>query len=115
VNERFNLAAIIEELEEQKKMIMSVAQSAKKDFLHTMEDDQDNSEKIDADEVKMKAIVVNLKLMEELEEIQQMLSDFGEQTQELVGVSQDDLQKSWDSAKKVMAKAEDKVAEIIKK
>jgi hypothetical protein len=33
----------------------------------------------------------------------------------LVDVSQDDLQESWDAAKKVMAKAEDKVTEIVKK
>jgi len=108
MKERFNLAAIIEELEEQKRMVMSAAQLAKKDFLHTIGDAEENLEELD---------VVKLKLMEELEEIQQMLSDLdlSDKTKEVVNISQDDQQESWDAAKEVLGKAEDKMAEIVKK
>ena len=119
MKERFNLAAIIEELEEQKRMVMSAAELAKKDFLHTMEDVEENLEELDVDvnEVKIKATVVKHKLMEELEEIQQMLSelDLSDKTKEIVNASQEDLQESWDAAKEVIGKAEDKMAEIVKK
>jgi hypothetical protein len=103
MKENFNLAAIIEELEEQKRMIMSVVQTG------------ENTEEVDAGEVKIKVKVVKLKVMEELKVIQQMLNDLGDKTKEVVDTSQDDLQESWDAAKKVMANAEDKVAEIFKK
>ena len=104
MKERFNLAAIIEELEEQKKMIMSAAQSAK-----------ENIEESDIDEVKMKVVGVKLKIMEELEEIQQMLNNLGDKTKEIVDTSEDDLQESWNAAKKMVAKTEDAVAEMLKK
>ncbi len=105
MKEKFNLAAIIEELEEQKRMIMSAAQI------------EENIEEIDADEVKMKAKekVVKLKVMEELEEIQQMLTDLGDKTKEVADTSEDNLQESWNAAKKVIAKTEDTVAEMSKK
>ena len=104
MKERFNLAAIIEELEEQKKMIMSVAQSAK-----------ENIEENNVDKVKMKAVGVKLQVMEELEEIQQLLDNLGDKTKEAVDASEDDLQESWNAAKKVIDKTEDAVAKMLKK
>ena len=103
MKERFNLAAIIEELEEQKKMIMLVV------------DSEENIEEIDANEVKAKARAVKLQIMEELEEIQQILNNLSDKTKETADTSQDNLQESWDAAKKVIAKTEDKVAEMFKK
>lgn len=115
MSEHFDLAMIIAELEEQKKTVISVAVSVKNDFMATVEEIEETIEEIDADEVKMKAVVAKLKIMEELEEIQHMLSDLGSKTKKMVDASPDEIQESWDTAKKHMANVEDKVAEVFKK
>jgi hypothetical protein len=52
--------------------------------------------------------------MEELEEIQLILSGFNKKTKKTSDIPQDNVQENWDVAKKVMVKAEDKVTEIFK-
>ena len=115
MSDHLNLDSIMEMLEEQKKNVIAAALVAKHEFLDTMDKVEETIDDIDTDEIKMKAVMAKLKIMEELEEIQEKLEGLGDKAKDVADASSDEIKESWDAAKKVAAKAEDKVSEIFKK